>query len=229
MLADGGECVADLAVTREQESLFGPVASDSTAFRVIDRIAADRGLLEALRSARARARERFWRLHGAPERLTIDVDPTWTAREGRRRTYATVTVAAVARLVRRCVFVGVLVLPRYVVTKCVTRGRLLPQRRPLPGSSDLLGFLIPLSSITNTIAQSPLCPFSLCLYPLPKRIRTLKYEEAFGFVQRVSSQAGPKALKVHFRGPPQPPVGSTEFGHVIAVDCPDVAGANIVR
>src|SRR5436309_2741254 len=39
MLADGGECVADLAVTREQESLFGQVASDSTAFRVLDRVA----------------------------------------------------------------------------------------------------------------------------------------------------------------------------------------------
>jgi hypothetical protein len=34
------------------------------------------GGLEALRSAHARARERFWELHGAPERLTIDVDAT---------------------------------------------------------------------------------------------------------------------------------------------------------
>jgi hypothetical protein len=76
MLADGGECVADLGAVRDQPALFGSVASDSTAFRVIDRIAADPGLLEALRSAHARARERFWELHGAPERLTIDVDAT---------------------------------------------------------------------------------------------------------------------------------------------------------
>ncbi len=76
MLADGGECVADLGAVRDQQALFGPVASDSTAFRVIDRVACEPGLLAALRSAHARARERFWRLHGAPERLTIDVDAT---------------------------------------------------------------------------------------------------------------------------------------------------------
>jgi hypothetical protein len=76
MLADGGECVADLGAVREQEALFGAVASDSTAFRVVDRIAAEPELLEALRAAHARARERFWTLRGAPERLTIDVDAT---------------------------------------------------------------------------------------------------------------------------------------------------------
>jgi hypothetical protein len=76
MLADGGECVSDLGAVRDQQMLFGPVASDSTAFRVIDRIASEPELLEALRAAHARARERFWELHGAPERLTIDVDAT---------------------------------------------------------------------------------------------------------------------------------------------------------
>jgi hypothetical protein len=76
MLADGGECVADLGAVRDQRALFGAVASDSTAFRVIDRIASEPGLLDALRAAHARARERFWRLHGAPERLTIDIDAT---------------------------------------------------------------------------------------------------------------------------------------------------------
>ena len=76
MLADGGECVSDLGAVRDQEALFGSVASDSTAFRVIDRVASEPGLLPALRQAHARARERFWELHGAPERLTIDVDAT---------------------------------------------------------------------------------------------------------------------------------------------------------
>jgi Transposase DDE domain group 1 len=76
MLADGGECVSDLGAVRDQEALFGPVASDSTAFRVIDRVAADPVLLDALRAAHARARERFWKLHGAPEGLTIDIDAT---------------------------------------------------------------------------------------------------------------------------------------------------------
>jgi hypothetical protein len=76
MLADGGECVSDLGAVRDQQALFGPVASDSTAFRVIDRIASEPELLAALRAAHARARERFWQLHGAPERVTIDVDAT---------------------------------------------------------------------------------------------------------------------------------------------------------
>src|SRR5919198_5625096 len=76
MLADGGECVADLGAVRDQQALFGPVASDSTAFRVIDRVASEPGLLDALRAAHARARERFWKLEGAPARLTIDVDAT---------------------------------------------------------------------------------------------------------------------------------------------------------
>jgi hypothetical protein len=31
MLADGGEVIADLAVLRDQEQLFGAVASDPTA------------------------------------------------------------------------------------------------------------------------------------------------------------------------------------------------------
>ena len=76
MLVDGGECVADLGAVREQDALFGAVASDSTAFRVVDRIASEPGLLDALRVAHARARARFWELRGAPERLTFDVDAT---------------------------------------------------------------------------------------------------------------------------------------------------------
>ena len=76
MLADGGECVADLGAVREQDALFGLVASDSTAFRMVDRIASTPGLLDALRVAHARARARFWTLHGVPERLTLDVDAT---------------------------------------------------------------------------------------------------------------------------------------------------------
>jgi hypothetical protein len=76
MLADGGECVSDLGAVREQNALFGAVASDSTAFRMVDRIASTPGVLDALRVAHARARARFWELHGAPERLTLDVDAT---------------------------------------------------------------------------------------------------------------------------------------------------------
>src|SRR6516164_2556350 len=35
MLADGGETIADLAVLRNQADLFGSVASDPTAWRVL--------------------------------------------------------------------------------------------------------------------------------------------------------------------------------------------------
>jgi len=76
MLADGGECVSDLGAVRDQDALFGKVASDSTAFRTIEGIASTPGLLDAIRAAHARARARFWELHGAPQRLTIDVDAT---------------------------------------------------------------------------------------------------------------------------------------------------------
>jgi hypothetical protein len=76
MLADGGECVSDLGAVRDEDALFGAVASDSTAFRMVDRIASEPGMLDAVRDAHARARERFWELHGMPERLTIDVDAT---------------------------------------------------------------------------------------------------------------------------------------------------------
>ena len=76
MLADGGDCLADLGAVRDQAPLFGAVASDSTAFRALDRIARDPALLDALRAARARARERAWELGVRPERVTIDLDAT---------------------------------------------------------------------------------------------------------------------------------------------------------
>ena len=74
MLADGGDCLADLGTVRDQDALFGSVASDSTAFRVVDRIACTPGLLDAVVDAHAVARERVWALTGPPDRVTIDVD-----------------------------------------------------------------------------------------------------------------------------------------------------------
>jgi hypothetical protein len=76
MLADGGDCLADLGAVREQDALFGAVASDSTAFRVIDEVASTPGLLDALADAHARAREHVWALTGAPDTITIEVDAT---------------------------------------------------------------------------------------------------------------------------------------------------------
>lgn len=66
MLADGGKCLADLGAQRDQPDLFGGVASDATAFRVIDSI--DEECLARLRQAVAVARARAWRLGARPER-----------------------------------------------------------------------------------------------------------------------------------------------------------------
>jgi hypothetical protein len=77
MIADGGDCLADLRGLRDQRPLFGEVASDSTAYRMIERIAADPALLSGLRVARGVARSRAWELGVGPERVTIDQDATF--------------------------------------------------------------------------------------------------------------------------------------------------------
>jgi hypothetical protein len=58
MLADGGETISDLAVLRDQPGLFGQVASDATAWRVLADL--DDAALSRLRQARAAAREVAW-------------------------------------------------------------------------------------------------------------------------------------------------------------------------
>jgi len=73
-LADGGDCLADLRALRDQETLFGPVASAATAWRVI--AALDERRLGAVRRARAQARRRVWELAGRPERVILDLDAT---------------------------------------------------------------------------------------------------------------------------------------------------------
>ena len=68
LLADGGEAIADLAVLRNQHELFGPVASDATAWRVLDGI--DDAALRRVRAARARAREVVWAQAAETDRMT---------------------------------------------------------------------------------------------------------------------------------------------------------------
>ena len=76
MLADGGDALCDLRTLRDQPALFGAVALDATAWRVIDAIC-EHGLLDALRSARARARDRAFALGARPAgALVIDIDAT---------------------------------------------------------------------------------------------------------------------------------------------------------
>jgi Transposase DDE domain group 1 len=94
MLADGGDCLSDLAVLRDQPALFGPVASTPTAWRVVERAASDPDGLARLRAARAHARGRAWAAGGDPdvELLIIDADATLVlahsdAKEGAAGTY----------------------------------------------------------------------------------------------------------------------------------------------
>ena len=89
MLADGGDCLHDLGAIRDQADLFGRVASDATAWRVIDAI--DQERLEAIRAARARARERAWAAGAGPAEIVLDIDSTLVTahsdKEGAAPTY----------------------------------------------------------------------------------------------------------------------------------------------
>ena len=89
MLADGGDCLADLRSLRDQEALFGEVASDATAWRLL--AALDERRLAALRGARAQARRGVWEQAGAPERVILDLDGTLVTahseKEGATGTY----------------------------------------------------------------------------------------------------------------------------------------------
>jgi hypothetical protein len=94
MLADGGDCLSDLAALRDQPELFGPVASTPTAWRVLERVATDADGLARLRAARAHARARAWAAGAHPdlERLIVDADATLVlahsdAKQGAAGTY----------------------------------------------------------------------------------------------------------------------------------------------
>ena len=81
MLADGGDGVADLAVLRDQPQLFGRVPPDETAWRWLDRVASDDFGVDAMRAARALARERVCERAGLPlvdGLLISDFDATFT-------------------------------------------------------------------------------------------------------------------------------------------------------
>ena len=57
-VADGATTISDVAVLADQAALFGPVASDSTCWRLLDRL--DSARLGAVAQARAAAREVVW-------------------------------------------------------------------------------------------------------------------------------------------------------------------------
>jgi hypothetical protein len=66
MLADGGEAISDPAVLRNQPDLFGSVASDPTAWRVLAGL--DDEALAGLQ-ATSRAREVAWAQAAETDRL----------------------------------------------------------------------------------------------------------------------------------------------------------------
>jgi hypothetical protein len=69
-IADGGDALRHLRTLRDQPHLFGPVASDPTAFRVVDKV--DSARLGLLQAARAKARERAWAAGAGPD-LTAEL------------------------------------------------------------------------------------------------------------------------------------------------------------
>ena len=72
LLADGGDCLSDLAVLRNEPDLFGTVASDATAERVLE----SGWAADAVTDARRVAREAAWRAGAAPSSVTLDLDAT---------------------------------------------------------------------------------------------------------------------------------------------------------
>jgi Transposase DDE domain group 1 len=73
-IVDGGEAVSDVAVLRNQPSLFGEVASDSTVWRTLE--AVDGDTLERVKTARAQARAAAWAVGADPGFYVIDIDAT---------------------------------------------------------------------------------------------------------------------------------------------------------
>lgn len=79
-VALGGDCLADVAMLRCEQAIFGPVASDPTVSRLIDTLAASgETALQAVRSARSEVRHHAWSLAGenAPDtdgQVTVDLD-----------------------------------------------------------------------------------------------------------------------------------------------------------
>jgi hypothetical protein len=73
-IADGADCLADIAALKEQEDLFGPVASVATAWRAVHATAVFE--LRAIPVALATARERVWAAQLPQGPMIWDFDST---------------------------------------------------------------------------------------------------------------------------------------------------------
>ena len=73
-IADGADCLADIAVLKGQEDLFGPVASVATAWRAVHATASVE--LRAIPVAMATARPHVWAAHPPVGPMIWDFDST---------------------------------------------------------------------------------------------------------------------------------------------------------
>ena len=73
-IADGADCLADMASLREQAELFGPVASVPTAWRAVEASASSE--LREIPRAVAAARAKVWAAAPPGDSLVLDVDAT---------------------------------------------------------------------------------------------------------------------------------------------------------
>ena len=73
-IADGADCLADMASLREQAELFGPVASIATAWRAVEATTAFE--LRAIPEAIAAARAKVWAAAPPGDSLVLDFDAT---------------------------------------------------------------------------------------------------------------------------------------------------------
>jgi hypothetical protein len=73
-IADGADCLADIGALKEQEDLFGPVASVATAWRAVHATAVFE--LRAIPMALATARERVWAAEPPQGPMIWDFDST---------------------------------------------------------------------------------------------------------------------------------------------------------
>lgn len=74
-IADGADCLSDLAVLRNQEDVFGPVASQATAWRALEAVTSLE--LAGMASAAAKARATVWAAASTKlDALTVDFDAT---------------------------------------------------------------------------------------------------------------------------------------------------------
>lgn len=74
MLADGGQAISDLCVLRDQPTLFGTVASLTTAWHTLAAIGPEQ--LTAIAQARAAARAKAWAAGADPGWYVLDFDAT---------------------------------------------------------------------------------------------------------------------------------------------------------